>query len=109
MQHDGRLRAGDAGDAEGKRVPPGDQRNARRAVGVAVPQVVEASALGAAIIAAYGVGEFKSLPEASRNLVKIARTFEPSREGRETEAKFEVFLELYSRTKDLMERSEEVV
>ncbi|MBV9578432.1 MAG: hypothetical protein JO057_07580, partial [Chloroflexi bacterium] len=44
---------------------------------VLVPQVVEAVALGAAILAAVGIGAYGSLPEAVARMVRIDQRFEP--------------------------------
>lgn len=45
---------------------------------VKVPVVKEATALGAAILAGYGVGIYKSIEEGARQTVKWDRTFEPN-------------------------------
>lgn len=51
---------------------------------VKVPVVKEATALGAAIIAGYGVGLFKNIPEIAKKVVKIERTFIPDAENHKT-------------------------
>ena len=48
---------------------------------VKVPVVREATALGAAILAGYGVGIYKDISEASRRLVKWAKVYEPNMEN----------------------------
>lgn len=48
---------------------------------VKVPVVKEATALGAAILAGYGVGIYKDFSEASRRLVKWAKVYEPNMEN----------------------------
>ncbi len=48
---------------------------------VKVPVVKEATALGAAILAGYGVGIYKSIPETARRVVKIENTFTPNQEN----------------------------
>ena len=48
---------------------------------VKVPVVREATALGAAILAGYGVGIYKDISEASRHLVKWAKVYEPNMEN----------------------------
>lgn len=48
---------------------------------VKVPVVREATALGAAILAGYGVGIYKDFSEASRRLVKWAKVYEPNMEN----------------------------
>lgn len=47
---------------------------------VRIPKVKEATALGAAMIAAKGVGLYKTLEEAAEKMVKIETTFEPDME-----------------------------
>lgn len=56
---------------------------------VKVPQVKEATALGAAILAGYGVGIYPSIAEGAHEVVKWDRSFEPIR-GNQT-----VYEELY--------------
>ncbi|OON85062.1 autoinducer-2 kinase [Oribacterium sp. C9] len=48
---------------------------------VKVPSVKEATALGAAIIAGYGVGLYSDISETSKRLVHIAATYEPNMEN----------------------------
>ena len=48
---------------------------------VKVPVVREATALGAAILAGYGVGIYQDISEASRRLVKWAKVYEPNMEN----------------------------
>ncbi len=48
---------------------------------VAVPVVKEATALGAAILAGFGVGIYPSIEEGARRTVKWDRRFEPRREN----------------------------
>lgn len=45
---------------------------------VKVPVVKEATALGAAILAGYGVGLYKSIPEATKKLVKWDKIYTPN-------------------------------
>lgn len=45
---------------------------------VAVPQVTESTALGAAMLALVGVGAYKSLAEASNHIVRLVKRFEPN-------------------------------
>ena len=56
---------------------------------VKVPKVKEATALGAAIIAGYGVGIYSDISEAAEKLVKIDKTFTPSAENHK------VYLKMY--------------
>ncbi len=50
---------------------------------VKVPVVREATALGAAILAGYGVGIYKDISEASRRLVKWAEVYQPNQKNHE--------------------------
>lgn len=56
---------------------------------VKVPKVKEATALGAAILAGYGVGIYEDIPEAAEKLVKWDKTFEPNMDNHK------VYLEMY--------------
>ena len=46
---------------------------------VTLPQTAETSALGAAMLALVGIGEFASLSEAARRVVRVVETVEPNR------------------------------
>jgi autoinducer 2 (AI-2) kinase len=46
-----------------------------------VPVVKEASALGAAILAGYGVGIYKDIPAAARQLVRWDKEYTPDAEA----------------------------
>lgn len=50
---------------------------------VRVPEVKEASALGGAILAGYGVGLYKSIPEAAGAVVRMEREFVPDASAHE--------------------------
>ncbi len=56
---------------------------------VKVPVVKEATALGAAILAGYGVNLFKSITETAKRVVKIEKTYMPNIQN------FKVYEELY--------------
>lgn len=56
---------------------------------VKVPMVKEATALGAAILAGYGIGIYKDLTRASQELVKWDRTYVPDKNNHQ------LYLELY--------------
>lgn len=58
---------------------------------VKVPVVKEATALGAAILAGYGVGVYSSIPDAARRLVKWDRTYQPNMENHK------VYAQMYDR------------
>lgn len=48
---------------------------------VRVPVVKEATGLGAAVLAGYGVGIYSDISKAARELVKIEKTYEPNMEN----------------------------
>lgn len=58
---------------------------------VKVPVVKEATALGAAILAGYGVGIYKDIAETAHRVVHIERTFEPDMENHK------IYLDLYEK------------
>lgn len=58
---------------------------------VKVPQVKEATALGAAVLAGYGIGIYPSIVEGAHRVVRWDRTFEPNADNQE------VYEELYQR------------
>ncbi len=63
---------------------------------VRVPEVVEAAVTGSAILAARGVGAFRSNEEAGRNMVRIAHQFEPDpRRAAVYEELFDMYCGLY--------------
>lgn len=65
----------------------------------------EASLLGSGVAAAYGAGLYPSLPEASRNMVKITGEFQPDMQQHE---QYKVYVETYKQAyqaiKDVMHR-----
>ena len=64
---------------------------------VKVPVVKEATALGAAILAGYGVGIYKSIPEAAERVVRIEKTFEPNMENHKVYMEeYEVWRKVYA-------------
>ena len=70
----------------------------------------ETSALGAAIITAYGIGEYSSMEVATENMVYYADTFKPNHENTKIyKALFqEVYLKMYSRLEPLYKRIREI-
>ncbi len=63
----------------------------------------EATALGTAVCAAVGAGLFDSLPEASGQMVRVAREIEPNELWADTyDRLFERYVATYPRLKDLM-------
>ena len=57
---------------------------------VKVPVVKEATALGAAILAGYGIGLYTDISDTARKLVKWERTFTPNMENHQ------VYQEMYA-------------
>jgi len=69
---------------------------------VLVPQVVEAGALGGAIVAAAGVGLYPSIWAAAAAMVRIAARIEPDpRAAAVYDQAFAIYRELYPRLRDL--------
>ncbi|MEG0943119.1 MAG: autoinducer-2 kinase [Angelakisella sp.] len=62
---------------------------------IKVPVVKEATALGAAILAGYGVGIYNSIPEAAARVVKWDRTYLPNMENHK------VYTEMYSKWREV--------
>jgi autoinducer 2 (AI-2) kinase len=72
---------------------------------VKVPVVKEATALGAAILAGYGVGVYGSIEEAVDSLVKWEKTYQPNCENHETYSKmYTVWREFYLGQLNLSDR-----
>ncbi len=70
---------------------------------VKVPVVREATALGAAILAGYGVGIYESIKEGARRTVRWDRTFEPDMENhRVYEELYQVWRKVYAAQLDLV-------
>ena len=65
---------------------------------VSVPNVKEATALGAAIMAGHGVGLFPDISATAKKLVHIQRRFEPNMENHR------VYMELYEQWRKLYAR-----
>jgi autoinducer 2 (AI-2) kinase len=64
---------------------------------VKVPVVKEATALGAAILAGYGVGIYESIPGAAQRVVRIEKTFEPNMENHKVYMEeYEVWCKVYA-------------
>lgn len=77
------------------------------ATGVAllVPEVLEAGALGAAILAGVGVGVYPSVQDAARRLVRIAEQRAPDEAGRRFYSRvYQVYRELEERVAPLYSR-----
>ena len=65
---------------------------------VSVPVVKEATALGAAILAGYGVGIYPDISDAARKLVRIEKRYEPNMENHKTYMEMsKVWREVYAR------------
>ena len=72
---------------------------------VVTPVVKEATALGAAILAGYGVGIYPSITEGARRCVKIDRTFQPDPGNHEIyEKMYEPWREVYRAQLELCDR-----
>ncbi|MDO4483855.1 MAG: FGGY-family carbohydrate kinase, partial [Clostridia bacterium] len=65
---------------------------------VKVPSVKEATALGAAIMAGYGVGLYDSIPETAKKLVRIEKVYQPD------EANHKVYMEMYGKWREMYAR-----
>ncbi len=62
---------------------------------VCVPKVKEATALGAAIIAGYGVGIYKDIARSARSLAQIENTYEPNMDNHQ------IYLKMYDKWRAL--------
>jgi len=72
-----------------------------------IPEIIEAETLGMAIIAGYGAGVFKSIPKASKELVKIKKVFKPQKaDNKKYNELFKIYQKLYPSLKDLFKLSE---
>lgn len=72
---------------------------------VKVPVVKEATALGASILAGYGVGIYKDISEAARRIAKIDRTFTPNEENHAVyEKMYPIWREVYADQLSLSDR-----
>ncbi len=74
-------------------------------VPISLTEEPEASLLGCAVLAAAGLGVYADTAEASRSMVRIAKTYEPDRAAHETyRFYFDLYKETYPRLKELMHR-----
>lgn len=72
---------------------------------VKVPVVKEATALGASIMAGYGVGIYKNIPETAMRIAKIERTFLPNEENHAIyEKMYPVWREVYADQLELADK-----
>lgn len=72
---------------------------------VKVPVVKEATALGASILAGYGVGIYKDIPETARRIAKIERTFMPKLANHEVyEKMYPIWRQVYADELGLADR-----
>lgn len=62
---------------------------------VKVPVVKEATALGGAILAGYGVGLYESIPEAAKRLVRWDKTYTPNMENHS------IYLKMYTQWREI--------
>ncbi len=71
---------------------------------VKVPEVKEATALGAAVLAGYGVGLYPSISEGARQVVRWDRTFEPNPDNKDVyERLYQLWREVYAKQFELSE------
>lgn len=69
-----------------------------------------AGVLGCAIIAAVGLGRYKSFNEAIENMVHITKMIQPSKENYKTYDKvYKKYLELYQNLKNMMKIDEKII
>jgi len=70
----------------------------------------ETSGLGAAIITAYGVGSFKTLEDATKNMVSYADTFLPNKQNAKIykELYEDVYLQMFGKLEPLYKRIREI-
>jgi len=70
------------------------------------PNVTEAGALGAAILAGIAIGKYSSIYEATENLVKVKQTFHPNPENvRRYNERFLLYKEMYPTLKGLLAKT----
>ena len=71
---------------------------------VKVPEVKEATALGAAVLAGYGVGIYPSIAEGAARVVRWDRTFEPNPDNKAVyEELYQLWREVYAKQFELSE------
>jgi len=71
-------------------------------INVEVPQYTETALLGSAVIAASSLGIYKSIDEATKNLIKIKEVFHPNKNNEDTYNKgFVKYKQLYRSVKKL--------
>ena len=70
----------------------------------------ETSALGAAILTAYGIGEYSSIDEAVKKMVVYAKVFEPNSENTKIyDALYnDIYLKMYDKLKPFYKRMREI-
>ena len=73
-------------------------------VSIEVPEVLDAAALGACILAAMGVGAYRDFDSAVRKMVRVSRIYHPRPETHEKYVKlYEAYQEVYNRYKECFE------
>lgn len=69
----------------------------------------ETSALGAAVLTAYGTGSYSSIEESTKNMVHIAQEFTPSPDNRELyDELYQIYTQIYPILKHVYKRIREV-
>lgn len=72
---------------------------------IAIPEVAETATLGAAVLAAIGLGAYPDAPAAMAAMVRIAERLEPREALRARyDALYDIYRELYPATRDLVHR-----
>jgi xylulokinase len=72
---------------------------------ICIPETTEASALGAAIAAAVGIGWYRSSKDAAQEMTRISKTIRPEKQNRKRyEQLFEVYRKIYPNLKSLQSR-----
>jgi ribulose kinase len=70
---------------------------------ISLTEVAEASLLGGAVLAAVGSGLYPDIPSASKEMVRMTKTFEPNQVHHDAyQFYFNLYKETYPRLKDLM-------
>ena len=76
---------------------------------IRVPSSDTAATLGASMLAGVGTGLYHSFGEAVGSTVRIVRTYEPNLNRHTVYMKFyEIYLELYEKLKDSMEKLDRI-
>jgi len=70
---------------------------------ISVPDVTEASSLGAAILAGYGIGLYKTIKETAGNMIKVNEVYYPDSKNKDLyEEKYSLYKKMYPLLKDFL-------